>query len=84
MMINRFILEFLQWTLPSLNLVRTIVLNRDLSSKFEIELQTDVDPDETAQIEPSHQDSWGDGGGGGGAGLSQRNPEISGHSDTFC
>ena len=32
-MLNPFIPEFLKWILPSLNLVRTIVLNRGLSQK---------------------------------------------------
>ena len=43
---NSFIPEFLKWTLPSLNLVRTIVPNRNLSQKSKYNCS--VDPDETA------------------------------------
>ena len=48
---NPFILEFLKWTLPSLNLVQIGV-----SVKNQNRIANHVDPDETAHDEPSHQD----------------------------
>ena len=53
--ISRFIPKFLKWTLPSLNLVRTIVLNRGHSQKSK-QNGNNVDPDEKAHYAPSHQD----------------------------
>ena len=46
--INPFIPEFLQWTLPSLNLDTSINANRDIRKKIWNQMVNSVDPDETA------------------------------------
>ena len=53
---NPFILEFLNWTLPALYLVMSIVFNRVVLLKVINKLANSVDPDETAHYEPSHLD----------------------------
>ena len=52
---NLFTLEFMKWTLPSLNLDTFIVTNTDFSHKSTTEWQT-VDPDGTAHYKPFHLD----------------------------
>ena len=50
-----FIPEFLQWTLPCVNLDISILANRDMS-KISNRMTNSVDPDETAHYELSHLD----------------------------
>ena len=50
---NNSLPEYLNWTLPSLNLTMSA---GGFQSKIETRMTNSVDPDETARHEPSHQD----------------------------
>ena len=54
--IHHFISEFMQWTLPPLNLDTSIVANKDISQKSITNTANSIDPSKTTHYEPSHLD----------------------------
>ena len=54
-MFNPFHPDFMKWMFPLLTLDMSIVANRDVSQNKN-RMANNVNPDETAHYEPSHQD----------------------------